>query len=160
MRLAVVVMIIRNKKNLSLLLSLTISTLIYFLWVEYRPVKIIAVHQRNNYSDVLVENFPITDSGKIAWWMKNKSMLAEKYKIPKPASYGSFTIIFWDFGDGYQEEGKYDRLCFDDMKTTENCIDKNSFLTVRNTHDNRVFFIVDNGKYLLQESNKVIKVRE
>lgn len=159
MRLAVVVMIIRNKKNLSLLLSLTISALIYFLWVEYRPVKIIAVHQRNNYSDVLVENFPITDSGKIAWWMKNKSMLAEKYKIPKPASYGSFTIIFWDFGDGYQEEGKYDRLCFDDMKTAENCIDKNSFLTVRNTHDNRVFFIVDNGKYLLQENNKVTKVR-
>lgn len=107
-----------------------------------------------------MENFPITDSGKIAWWIKNKSMLAEKYKIPKPASYGSFTIIFWDFGDGYQEEGKYDRLCFDDMKTAENCIDKNSFLTVRNTPDNRVFFIVDNGKYLLKESNKVTKVRE
>ncbi|PVU26012.1 hypothetical protein A8M58_21170 [Yersinia pestis] len=127
--------------------------------MEFKPVKIIAVHQRNNYSDILVENFPITDSGKIAWWIKNKSMLAEKYKIPKPASYGSFTIIFWDFGDGYQEEGKYDRLCFDDMKTAENCIDKNSFLTVRNTPDNRVF-IVDNGKYLLKESNKVTKVRE
>ncbi|WP_016583445.1 DUF943 family protein, partial [Yersinia pestis] len=46
------------------------------------------------------------------------------------------------------------------MKTAENCIDKNSFLTVRNTPDNRVFFIVDNGKYLLKESNKVTKVRE
>ncbi|CNF18580.1 DUF943 family protein [Yersinia similis] len=153
------VMILRNKK-FSLLSLLLISALIYFLWMEFKPVKIIAVHQRNNYSDILVENFPITDSGKIAWWIKNKSMLAEKYKIPKPASYGSFTIIFWDFGDGYQEEDKYDRLCFDDMKTAENCIDKNSFLTVRNTHDNRVFFIVDNGKYLLQENNKVIKVRE
>ncbi len=153
------VMILRNKK-FSLLSLLLISALIYFLWMEFKPVKIIAVHQRNNYSDILVENFPITDSGKIAWWIKNKSMLAEKYKIPKPASYDSFTIIFWDFGDGYKEEGKYDRRCFDDMKTSKNCIDKNSLLTVRNTPDNRVFFIVDNGKYLLQENNKVIKVRE
>ncbi|WP_016677335.1 DUF943 family protein, partial [Yersinia pestis] len=87
------VMILRNKK-FSLLSLLLISALIYFLWMEFKPVKIIAVHQRNNYSDILVENFPITDSGKIAWWIKNKSMLAEKYKIPKPASYGSFTIIF------------------------------------------------------------------
>ncbi len=135
------VMILRNKKIFTSLVAAHICTNL-FLWMEFKPVKIIAVHQRNNYSDILVENFPITDSGKIAWWIKNKSMLAEKYKIPKPASYGSFTIIFWDFGDGYQEEGKYDRLCFDDMKTAENCIDKNSFLTVRNTPDNRVFLLL------------------
>ncbi len=152
------VMILRNK-NFSLLSLLLISALIYFLWMEFKPVKIIAIHQQDNFSDVLVNNFPITDNGKIAWWMKNKNMLSDKYKIPKPASDGFFTITFWDFGDGYQEEGKYDRLCFDDMKTAEDCIDKNSFLTVRNTPDNRVFFIVDNGKYLLQENNKVIKVR-
>ncbi|WP_016256662.1 DUF943 family protein, partial [Yersinia pestis] len=53
------VMILRNKK-FSLLSLLLISALIYFLWMEFKPVKIIAVHQRNNYSDILVENFPIT----------------------------------------------------------------------------------------------------
>lgn len=89
----------------------------YAFWLLLRPVEIVVVHQRNNFSAVLVKNFPLTDQGKISWWMKNKDRLKMRYGIPKPASYGSFTITFWLFGDGYKEEGKYDRLCFDDMDT-------------------------------------------
>ncbi len=60
-------------------------------------------------------------------------MLKDKYSIPKPASDGFYTVIFWDFGDGYKEEGKYDRRCFDDMKTSKNCIDKTRFSLSRMT---------------------------
>ncbi len=151
------VMILRNK-NFSLLSLLLISALIYFLWMEFKPVKIIAIHQQDNFSDVLVNNFPITDNGKIAWWMKNKNMLSDKYKIPKPASDGFFTITFWDFGDGYQEEGKYDRLCFDDMKTAENCIDKNSLMIIRNSQYNVMSFTLDSGIYQLK-NGEIVKMK-
>ncbi|WON77167.1 DUF943 family protein [Serratia sp. UGAL515B_01] len=146
------------KKN-RIYISLFILTfaLVYFLWLEYRHVDIIAVHEDYGYSHVLVENFPITDRGKINWWMKNKNMLLEKYDIPKPASNGFFSIIFWDFGDGYKEEGKYDRFCFNDMKTSKNCIDKNKFFSVRKTKNNIYFFTVNDGEYTLDKDGNVVK---
>ena len=100
----------------------------YFLWVFLRPVEIVAVHQDGNYSYVLVKNFPLTEKGKIDWWLMNKDMLKQRYGIPKPASYGAFTIVFWDFSGGYMEEGKYDRRCFADMKPPVNCIEKTKSL--------------------------------
>lgn len=103
------------------------TLLSYLLWISIRPVKIIAVHQRSShFSDVLVKNFPVTDKGKIAWWLENKEMLKNKYKLPNSDSDGSFYITFWLFVDGYKKEGKYDRLCFTDMKKENNCIDKNA----------------------------------
>jgi len=51
-------------------------------------------------------------------------MLKSKYDIPKPSSYGNFTVIFWGYGGGYKKEGKYDRLCFNDMPLPKKCIDK------------------------------------
>ena len=47
----------------------------YVSWLDSTPVKIIAVHQEENFSEVLVRNFPITDTGKIKWWVKNKELL-------------------------------------------------------------------------------------
>lgn len=43
----------------------------------------------------------------------------EKYHITTPEKDGSFYLTFWLFGEGYKEEGKYDRLCFDDMQTPD-----------------------------------------
>lgn len=37
----------------------------YLIWLELRPVNIVAVHQSDHYSYALVKNFPITDGGKI-----------------------------------------------------------------------------------------------
>ena len=55
---------------------------------------------------------------------KNKKMLKSRYGIPDPAPYGSYTITFWLFGDGYRARDKYDRLCFTDMKNQQNCVEK------------------------------------
>lgn len=129
----------------------------YVLGLSLRPVDIIAVHQRNNYSDVLVKNFPFTEKAKINWWMENKSLLKDKYNIPKPAKDGFFSLIFWDFGDGYQKEEKYDRLCFDDMKTEINCIDKNALMMVRYSKNTGLSFRLDSGVYRLQENGEIVK---
>lgn len=91
----------KNKKNLWALLLISCALLGYFLLLSFRPVEVVAVHEDGEFSSVLVKNFPLTDRGKIDWWIKNNAILKEKYNIPKAASDGFFSIIFWDFGDGY-----------------------------------------------------------
>ncbi|WP_016590620.1 DUF943 family protein, partial [Yersinia pestis] len=128
-------------------------------WLSRHPVEIISVHQRNNYSDILVRNFPFTEKGKINWWLENRDMLKAKYSIPKPASDGFYTIIFWDFGDGYKEEGKYDRLCFSDMNTTKNCIEKEKYMTIYKIKNDEPLFSFDGNRYFLNENNKIVKMK-
>lgn len=132
----------KSKKTLYALLLIGSVLLGYFFWLSLRPVEIISVHQRNNYSDILVRNFPFTEKGKINWWLENRDMLKAKYSIPKPASDGFYTIIFWDFGDGYKEEGKYDRLCFSDMNTTKNCIEKEKYMTIYKIKNDEPLFLL------------------
>ena len=149
---------VRNNKTLSLLFFVGCVLAGYLLWQSLRPVEIVAVHQRNAYSDVLVKNFPFTSRGKINWWLENKEMLKAKYEIPRPASYGGYTIIFWLFGEGYKEEGKYDRLCFDDMETKVNCIDKDSVFRISNSKNTGLELTVNGSVYSLEESGNLIKI--
>ncbi|AVJ19855.1 hypothetical protein CLM71_23260 [Serratia sp. MYb239] len=150
---------VKNKKTIAFL-TLAVSVLLgYWLWLSLRPVEVVAVHDNGNHSYVLVRSFPLTDKGKINWWLKNKDMLKAKYDIPKPSSSGYFTIIFWDFGDGYKEEGKYDRLCFDDMKTKVNCIEKDAVFSIDKSRNFGVTFTVyDGDNYRLGQNSDIIKV--
>ncbi|SCC68916.1 DUF943 family protein [Kosakonia oryziphila] len=148
-----------NLKKILLALVVAGSTLIgYFLWLSLHPVKIIAVHQSNNYSDILVENFPVTDKGKIKWWLKNKTKLKEKYRIPVPSADGFFSITFWNFAAGYKEEEKYDRLCFNDMHTKKNCIEKDAVFTVERSNNTGILFTVYDGTYHLKNNGEIIKL--
>lgn len=148
----------KNKRIYFLALLVAIVAIGYGLWLSLRSVEIVAVHQEDNFSDVLVRSFPFTVKGKINWWQKNKKMLKEKYGIPKPASYGSFTVAFWYFGEGYKEEGKYDRLCFKDMNTKENCIEKDYAFTVSYSDNMGTTFTVDDGIYRISSVGAVIKI--
>ncbi|AIR59908.1 membrane protein [Cedecea neteri] len=149
---------VRNNKTLSLLFFVGCVLAGYLLWQSLRTVEIVAVHQRNAYSDVLVKNFPFTSRGKINWWLENKEMLKAKYDIPRPASYGGYTIIFWLFGEGYKEEGKYDRLCFDDMETKVNCIDKDSVFRISNSKNTGLEITVNGSVYRLEENGNLINI--
>ncbi|MGW1442746.1 DUF943 family protein [Serratia rhizosphaerae] len=147
-----------NKKLLYIPAMITCLLVGSFVWLSLCTVEIVAVYENDNFSDVLVKDFPLTDRGKIDWWLNNKDMLKERYSIPKPASYGSFTITFWDFGSGYKEEGKYDRLCFDARKAKDNCIDKNAVFSVRQIKNDRTLLITYDGRYLLQDNGDVVNV--
>jgi len=147
-----------NKKAIALLFLSICALSGYWLWLSLRPVEIVAVHDNENHSYVLVRNFPYTDKGKINWWLENKKMLKEKYAIPKPSSSGYFTIVFWDFGEGYKEQGKHDRLCFDDMKTKENCIEKDAIFSVDKSRNMGVMFtLYDGANYRLGHNGDIIK---
>lgn len=148
----------KSTKIVVALLLLGCALVGYFVWLSQRPVEIIAVHEDGNHSYVLVKNFPFTDKGKISWWLENKDRLKDKYAIPKPASYGAFTVVFWLFGDGYKEEGKYDRLCFGDMKTAVNCIEKEAVFSVSNSKNRGTRFTVHDGIYRITEKGEIINV--
>ncbi len=47
-------------------------------------------------------------------------------------------IVIYAFGEGYQEEGKKDRRCFEDMAPPRNCIDKNILMMIWRTRDGGV----------------------
>ena len=61
----------KNKKLIGAIFIIAITLVTGFLWLSLRPVTIIAVHHRSSgFSDVLVNHFPFTTKGKIAWWQK------------------------------------------------------------------------------------------
>ena len=151
------VITIKNKKIISLSLLVIIALLGYWLWLSLRSVEIVAVHQEGSHSSVLVKSFPLTDKGKINWWLKNKEMLKDKYHIPTPDADGAFTVVFWYFGDGYKEEGKYDRLCFNDLRPPKNCIDKNKEFYVTYSKNTGINFITDSTIYRIDKSGKFVK---
>ena len=148
---------VKSRKALFSLVFFAVLLLGYVLWLSWRPVKIVAVHQDHHFSDVLVENFPFTDEGKIEWWLKNKDMLKAKYGIPRPEADGAFTIVFWLFGKGYKETDGYDRLCFDDMNTTINCIDKKRVFSVSYSKNRGISFIAHKGIYRMRKNGEIVK---
>jgi len=152
-------MIFKHQKLLYALILVGGALLVYFLWLLLRPVEIVAVHEEGNHSSVLVKNFPLTDNAKINWWLKNKDTLKLKYDTPKPDADGSYTVVFWLFGEGYKVEGKYDRRCFNDIQTRTNCIDKDSVMMIKKSKNSGLYFIVDDGIYRINNDGKIIKSR-
>ncbi|PLR43335.1 DUF943 family protein [Chimaeribacter arupi] len=113
-------------KNKNLLI-LFIMGLLFALWL-LQPAKIIAVHRSGTFTDIIVENFPVTDKGKIRWWQANKELIEEKYKFLPADKNENYTVIIWGWRGSYKEMPDTDQgsdlLCFEDMKTKKNCIDK------------------------------------
>lgn len=148
---------LKSKKKLYTLLLVGGGIISYCLWLSLRPVEIIAIHRDGNFSDVLVRNFPFTDKGKMSWWLKNKSILEEKYNIPQPKKNGNFTVIFWLFGEGYKETDGYDRLCFDDTPPPLNCIDKHRAFSASHSRNMGLSFNTPGGIYRMKENGKIVK---
>lgn len=86
-------------------------------------------------------------------------MLKNSHGVPAPDNDGYFTVVFWDFGDGYKEEGKYDRLCFEHMKPPVNCIEKDKILTVRHGRNMGLSFTTNNNVYRVKNNGKIVKDR-
>ncbi|MDX5628282.1 MULTISPECIES: DUF943 family protein [unclassified Brenneria] len=143
-----------SKKRVITVLSV-LAAVYGIIWLS-RPVKIVAIHQHNDSSYVLVLNFPLTNRGKIDWWLKNRAMLKEQYAIPKRSSYGSSSITFWDFSEGYKEEGKYDRRCFEDMTTEKNCVEKPPLFSVDDNGRGSIMLTTSSQRYRQQPDGEIV----
>ncbi len=160
-----------------MLLGFFVAGILLSRWWLSQSTQIVDTHKSENWSYVLVKNFPITDKGRIEWWKKNATNLKLKYKIPviNPED-GGFNIIIWNIGEGYKQEvPKQDwmapsvdtsyLICFDDMEDNNNCIEKDSLLSISRHRDSRhqdkmvTDFSIDNNTYRQYDENKeVIKI--
>lgn len=148
----------RQKRLLTVITIFLICSAI-FLYLNHRPVKIIAVHQDKAYSSIIVDHMPLTAKGKIEWWMDHKDRLFKEYNVPKVDSDGLFRVYFWAFGEGYKELGKHDRLCFDDVPEPKNCIDKDNLMIVAKTREGNMRYTFDDAVYI-QTPDGALKKRK
>jgi hypothetical protein len=59
--------------------------IVFSLWDDIYPVKIIDVHRstdRIGYDDIIVDHFPLTDRGRINWWLSQRDMLKKNTTFP------------------------------------------------------------------------------
>ncbi|WP_436876900.1 DUF943 family protein [Siccibacter turicensis] len=140
------------------LIILTAIVVLYSLFISLRPVEVVAVYHDNNYIDVIVKHFPSDDMDKITWWLDHKKTLSSKGVIPSSSSLHHYSITFWDYGQGFKPKDD-DALCFAEIKSSVNCIDKKALLIVSNDNAGDVYFTVDNARYRLDNSN-IIKIED
>lgn len=115
----------------ALLLCLAVAAVVWLLYLALSPTKIIAVHVSDRAARIVLEHPPLTRRTKILWWRQNVETLRQQYNIPVIDTDGYFYVSVWDFADGYKEEERKDRLCFDDMQPPRNCIEKEWVMTIQ-----------------------------
>ncbi|WP_312274070.1 DUF943 family protein [Pseudescherichia sp.] len=136
------------KKIISLSL-ISIVLVSFYLWHENSAVNIIAIHQNKYTAEILVDRLPLTERSRIKWWVGNRKEIEGKYRIVSFENGGPDYITIYKFGDGYKKEGKEDRLCFDDMDTETNCIDKDILMTISRTREGLERFTFSDSSYVI-----------
>jgi len=143
-------------KKIICLLLLIIASTTFYLWRGNVSVNIIAIHQNKYTAEILVDRLPLTEKLRIKWWIDNRKEIEDKYPIASYSNGGPDYITIFKFGDGYKKEGKEDRLCFDDMDTETNCIDKDILMTISRTREGLERFTFSDSSYVIS-SDGVIK---
>lgn len=95
---------VKIKKSLTVMILLIIFS--YLLWQVIRPVEIVAAHDGDT---LLVKHFPFSKIRQINWWKKNKSMIKEKYDVPRINRFGYYSVFIHEFGNGYREDRGFDQ---------------------------------------------------
>ena len=144
------------KKTWFIYMAIALAVIVFSLWDSIYPVKIIDVHRstdRMGYDDIIVDHFPLTDRGRINWWLSQREMLKKKYNIPAGQR---FVLTVWDVGDGYlRDSPREDYFCFPDMTSEKNCIEKNILLEVsfRFPESNKIRFFVGDNMYVMDKKD-------
>ena len=144
------------KKSWFIYIAIALFVIFFYLWDDIYSVKIIDVHRSTDslgYDYIIVDHFPLTDRGRINWWLSQRDMLKKKYNIP---SGQRFVLTVWDVGDGYLWDSLHeDYFCFPDMTSEKNCIEKNNLLEVafRFPESNKIKFYVDGNLYIMNKKD-------
>ena len=128
----------------------------YCILIAVRPAKIVRVDNNT----VFVEHLPMTNKGKLSWWLKNKELLKNKYHIINPPD--NFTVIIMNF-DGYEKLPKGvrdgsidDYTCFDDNNGEQKkCVYNSIAIVVRGSVDGKVFINIGDKTYIQSSDGRV-----
>lgn len=143
-----------KKLMISVFLLVLTATGVY-IYLNFRSIKVIDAHQNTTHAEILVDRLPISTSASIDWWIKNKSAIYSKYKILPSDAGGPRYITIFGFGEGYQELGREDRLCFADMAPPKNCIDKDILMLINRTRNGDTQFRRHENTYLMTQDGKI-----
>lgn len=121
--------------------------------MNHDNVAIKSIHHGEFTAQILVNDLPLSSSTKICWWIKNGKTLAEKYPL------NGKDIYIYPWGDGYQEEGKADRLCFADIAPPRNCIDKNILMSVSKTQSGNTEYRIDDKIWLQEPGQQPLEIQ-
>jgi len=149
----------RIKKIIIFIVALAILLLFYVSF--FSSPKVLAIHGPEANKELLVKNMPFTDSDKIEWWDNNGVKT-----ISSPETYN---VSIWKFDGKYQKlaprnSGAFPDhdtdylLCFDDMKTEEDCIDKSTWIMeITKTKDGYTYYRLDGKSYYRKPSGELVK---
>ncbi|MFZ4835281.1 DUF943 family protein [Rouxiella sp. Mn2063] len=146
------------KKIIAILIVTLLILLGGWLYLNNRTVNIIDAHYDKYSASIIVDHLPLTEQKKIAWWVSNQESIRQKYSIPAKSDEGTLKVYIWAFGDGYMPREKYDRLCFDDMKKTKNCIEKNQLMNIDISREGNVIYSFENDAYIRKENGELLKL--
>ena len=143
---------------------LVISLLIIFfllLFLFLRPVKIVSFVREGSRIYLFVEHFPMTDKGRIAWWLDNKALLIEKYNVPFIGGKYYWSVLIGEAGDGFQflqhRASDNDLICFDSLKPGANCAEKKWLLWISHYSQTDISYTTDDSEYVQRGENAEIK---
>lgn len=111
---------------------------------------------------VVVNHFPLTEWGRIHWYLEHKDELKKKYRVPDSVSYH---ISFWDIGGGFtsiQTSGDSDLYCLPPRQNEkEHCLEKKWLLNVEfEAGYYERFFFRESGYYWIAMPNgKIIRLK-
>ncbi|MGK9435649.1 DUF943 family protein [Pantoea agglomerans] len=149
----------RIKKIIIFIVALAMLLLFYVSF--FSSPKVLAIHGSEANKELLVKNIPFTDSDKIEWWDNNGVKT-----ISSPETYN---VSIWKFDGKYQKLAPRNSdvfpdhdtdylLCFDDMKTEENCIDKSTWIMeVTKTKDGYTYYRLDGESYYRKPFGELVK---
>ncbi|POU50234.1 DUF943 family protein [Mixta calida] len=104
----------------------------------YYPTEIITIHRTSKHSlTMLVDHFPWTKKGKIAWWKEHHE------EIFRQMNFNESIYSIYIFNSRYKKDSGTDQdsdlLCFEEMATEQNCISKeNRPLIIRRYPDGHI----------------------
>ena len=154
-----------NRKRLFkkiILFVLIFFGFIYWLYILVMPVKIISFVREGSRIYLFVEHFPVTNKGRIAWWLDNKELLIEKYDVPFIGSKYPWSVLIGEAGDGFQflqhRASDNDLICFDSLKPGAHCAEKKWLLRISHFNQVNTRYTTDDSEYIRGENAEIRRV--
>lgn len=145
------------KRFMVVMTVLLIITIVLYGYMNNREFQVIDAHHGEYTAQILVNHLPLSTSESIDWWVNNQSAILTKYKIRPSNAGGPWYIKIFSFGDGYQESGREDRLCFEDVPPPKNCIDKDILMSIDRTRDGETKIRRRDAIYILTKEGGITK---
>ena len=127
----------------------------FYIYKNNDSVQVVAVHHDKYTAEILVDRLPESEKARIEWWLHNKKIIMSHYGIRPIDSGGPDYITIYQFGIGYLPAGKEDLLCFSDIKSERNCIDKNILMTVSRTRAGFERVSFKNSAYIVSRNGTI-----